>query len=330
MPRPRVAAARAAIAVLLSVALPAFSGTSPPPYAGDMTISACYNQVNGQLRLVKPWEPAGCIPPAPYSSVDSTSVTLCNAGGAFDCKPKEYFIEIDAQGPQGPPGPTGPTGPQGLKGDKGDPGTPGASGVCVMPACAKGQALLTTDAGQWVCGTQCTGQFVDVLSDRANCGRCGAACFANEACVAGACTCSTGSCTSPAGTPCSNADGVTQCTVSGQYCGAANVCIPADGCSAVAQSGCSTPAPCLPTSLLGLDGTDATVCVQTNGTGGSRAICADITDCLPGYLCVATGLSTTSPKECAKLCTSDGALSCSASERCFSFAMSSSGFGVCL
>jgi hypothetical protein len=193
-------------ALLLALPLAALPATNPPDYAGAMTIAACYNQTNGQVRLVKPWEPAGCIPPAPYQvSGDSSSTTMCSAGGAYDCKTNEYFVEMNTAGPQGPKGDKGDRGDQGiqgiqgekgdkgdqgiqgLKGDKGDKGEPGAPGVCAMPSCPVGQLLMSTGVGAWECRLFCAGSFVDPQTNAANCGACGHPCAAGESCAAGAC-----------------------------------------------------------------------------------------------------------------------------------------------
>jgi hypothetical protein len=130
MPRPMLlVAGPGLVGLLLAVPLVASPATDPPPYTGAMMISACYNQTNGQVRLVKPWEPPGCIPPAGYApGTDSTSTALCTSGGAFDCKAKEYFVEINTTGPQGPPGTPGPTGPQGVVGPQGPTGPQGPQG----------------------------------------------------------------------------------------------------------------------------------------------------------------------------------------------------------
>jgi hypothetical protein len=68
-------------------------------------VSACYDATNGQLRIVKPWGPARCIPPAPYTSDGDTTPSLaCDAGGAFDCKVDEYFLTLNTTGPLEPGG----------------------------------------------------------------------------------------------------------------------------------------------------------------------------------------------------------------------------------
>lgn len=67
---------------------------APPPG----TIQACYNDTNGNLRLV--------------SSPD-------------DCRNHETAISWDITGPAGPPGPPGPPGPAGSPGPQGSPGPPG-------------------------------------------------------------------------------------------------------------------------------------------------------------------------------------------------------------
>jgi len=64
---------------------------APPP----STIQACYNDTNGNLRLV---------------------------GGPGDCRNHELSISWNMSGPAGPPGPAGPAGPPGPPGPPG-PGT---------------------------------------------------------------------------------------------------------------------------------------------------------------------------------------------------------------
>jgi hypothetical protein len=124
---------------LLSIPISASSATNPPSYTGVMMISACYDKANGQVRLVKPWEPPGCIPPAPYEVTgDSSSTTMCQGGGAFDCRSSEYFVEMNAQGPQGPTGPQGPAGAQGPTGPQGPRGEPGPQGYSVSVSAPDG------------------------------------------------------------------------------------------------------------------------------------------------------------------------------------------------
>jgi hypothetical protein len=62
----------------------------------------------------------------------------CTAGGAFDCKTNEYFVELNTEGPQGPPGPQGPAGSQGIQGPQGPTGPQG-------PADTKKLAALNTE-----------------------------------------------------------------------------------------------------------------------------------------------------------------------------------------
>ena len=128
--------------------------TNPPLYSGAVTIPTCYNQTNGQLRVVKPWAPTSCDPSAQgYApALDSNPLLPCSSGGSFDCKAHEYFVEISTVGPQGPQGPQGlpgPVGPQGPKGDKGDTGATGATGQGgpAGPAGAEGPAGPAGQAG---------------------------------------------------------------------------------------------------------------------------------------------------------------------------------------
>src|SRR6266568_1558504 len=226
MSRSLRAAARPFVgAALLSIPFVAFSATTPPPYNGVVTIAACYNQTNGQVRLVKPWEPAGCIPPAPYQAAgDGTSLTLCSAGGAYDCRTNEYFVELNTDGPQGPVGPPGPQGPKGDTGPQGLPGAPGAPGAagpqgpagppglqgpaCVaqLPVCGPNAILYSVGGGVWDCRNYCAagkadcdgdlsdGCEVSILTDPNNCGGCGVACAASPGFAA---SCVNGACASP-------------------------------------------------------------------------------------------------------------------------------------
>lgn len=72
--------------------------------SAQSTLSACYNQTNGNLRLV---------------------------GSAADCRQGERFAQWSVTGPQGPAGPAGvqgPAGPAGPAGPQGIAGEPGATG----------------------------------------------------------------------------------------------------------------------------------------------------------------------------------------------------------
>src|SRR5262249_14616117 len=69
---------------------------APPPPG---TIQACYNDTNGNLRLVS---------------------------SPGDCRNHETAISWDITGPAGPPGPPGPPGPAGSPGPQGSPG-PGSN-----------------------------------------------------------------------------------------------------------------------------------------------------------------------------------------------------------
>jgi len=163
----------AVVGLLLHARTATWAATNPPAYGGAMLIASCYSQTTGQLRLVKPWEPVGCIPPAPYVAAgDSTSTDVCTAGGAFDCRANEYFLEMNTVGPPGPAGPVGATGPTGLQGPKGEPGPMGDTGatgaagpagtgatVAVEPAganCTNGGAKITDGSGRAV--HVCNGQ----------------------------------------------------------------------------------------------------------------------------------------------------------------------------
>ena len=132
-----VLAAAATLYIMIAWSPVASAATSPPVYSGAVTIPTCYNQTNGQWRVVKPWAPTSCDPSAQgYApSLDANPLVPCTSGGSFDCKPSEHFVEINTVGPPGPPGPQGPigvtgsTGPQGPKGDQGPQGLPGRDGA---------------------------------------------------------------------------------------------------------------------------------------------------------------------------------------------------------
>jgi hypothetical protein len=66
-------------------------------------------------------------------------------------------------------------------------GPQGLPGVCSIPICAKGQVLVTNGAGKWTCGTLCSVQAVDLMTDSANCGTCGTSC-GSAPCANGQCT----------------------------------------------------------------------------------------------------------------------------------------------
>jgi hypothetical protein len=135
-------------ALMLIVPVAALSATNPPVYTGEMKIAACYNQTNGQVRLVKPWEPPTCNPALRGFPVDLSDTNIdpkldCASGGGLDCRTNENFVELNTQGPQGAMGPAGPQGPpgvQGPKGDKGDKGDAGAQGP-------RGEMGFTGDIG---------------------------------------------------------------------------------------------------------------------------------------------------------------------------------------
>jgi 6-phosphogluconolactonase (cycloisomerase 2 family) len=139
------ASTRAAVFVSIAVsAMTAHAATSPPIYSGPVMLPTCYNMTNGQLRVVKPWSPPSCTPPAGYAAAaDANPLMPCDAGGAFDCTPREYFVVIDTVGPQGPPGPAGMAGPQGAPGAAGPAGPAGPQG----PAGPAGAAGATGTTG---------------------------------------------------------------------------------------------------------------------------------------------------------------------------------------
>jgi hypothetical protein len=170
------------VAVLASSPV-AFAATNPPAYGGAMTIAACYNRTNGQVRLVKPWEPTSCNPALSGYSVDLSDPSidptkLCSSGGALDCRTNEWFVELNTQGqgPMGPPGPQGPQGVQGPKGDKGDQGPQGYSATMSGPDAAGCYQITIVDqfGGKLpgsLAGTVCNG----AKGDRGDKGDTGAA-----------------------------------------------------------------------------------------------------------------------------------------------------------
>ena len=82
-----------------ALAVPAWAQTPP------VTLSACYNVTNGQMRLVN---------------------------AAAECRTAERFVswsQAGTPGPEGPPGPPGPPGPTGATGPQGPQGIPGPQGI---------------------------------------------------------------------------------------------------------------------------------------------------------------------------------------------------------
>jgi len=80
----------------------------------DGEIDGCYDNRQGQLRVIDPSTGAAC-------NKNETAISWNQKGPKGDTGPQG-----DA-GPQGETGPPGPAGPQGETGPKGDPGTPGTS-----------------------------------------------------------------------------------------------------------------------------------------------------------------------------------------------------------
>ncbi len=103
--------------------------------ASGALVAACYNRTFGFLRIVEPWQPAGCVPPAQYQTAsDPTSGPACTSGGAFECGWSDNFLELSTAGAQGtgtagPQGPMGAPGPQGPMGPQGDTGAAGPMGL---------------------------------------------------------------------------------------------------------------------------------------------------------------------------------------------------------
>jgi hypothetical protein len=132
---------------LATVLHPTFVARAAP----QAVSGGCYNVTNGQLRLVRSWLPAGCDPsPAPFTSGYGT----CAAGGAYDCRAHESYVELKgAQGPAGPkgdagePGPAGPPGEPGAPGSPGTPGSPGAPGEPLMVGGTRLKAVQTRYLG---------------------------------------------------------------------------------------------------------------------------------------------------------------------------------------
>ncbi len=80
------------------LATPVHARTNPPP-SYVAFIPVCYNSVNGNVRFVKPWGVAGasvpnCTPPSPWATNGPYDPTACNSGGSFDCRTKEYYLEL--------------------------------------------------------------------------------------------------------------------------------------------------------------------------------------------------------------------------------------------
>src|SRR5258707_12790407 len=136
----KLTAAAGLVAALAAVtALPASAGTNPPPTFPSGFMPTCFNSVNGNWRVVRPWGVRGgsvpnCTPPAPWAINPPYEATLCNSGGSFDCRAVEFYTELDTAGsgntgPAGPTGPTGATGPTGPSGPTGPQGPAGADGA---------------------------------------------------------------------------------------------------------------------------------------------------------------------------------------------------------
>jgi hypothetical protein len=111
----------------------------PPNVFPSGFIPVCYARMDGEARLVRPWNvinraTAACRPPAPWDTFNipagGWTNVACTTGGSFDCRRDEYYTELETTvvGPPGPPGPPGIPGPQGIKGDPGATGAMGAKG----------------------------------------------------------------------------------------------------------------------------------------------------------------------------------------------------------
>ena len=112
------------------------SNSRPPAVFTSGIIPICYGRVDGEPRLVRPWNVAdrsvsSCRPPAPWDGFNvpdgGWAAVKCTTGGSFECRKDEYYTEIDMSVP-GPTGPAGPQGPLGIAGPQGLPGVQGPKG----------------------------------------------------------------------------------------------------------------------------------------------------------------------------------------------------------
>ncbi len=142
-------AGAAGAALLLPAGAHATTGPVPV-YTGPVVMPTCFNQTNGNWRVVSPWFPVGCDPTTLNypAEPDTTPGLLCLGGGALDCRQNEYFVTINTQGQQGPPGLPGEPGPQGPQGPQGVPGPQGPPGELALAnkRCGPGLALGGFDA----------------------------------------------------------------------------------------------------------------------------------------------------------------------------------------
>jgi hypothetical protein len=138
--------------------------------AGDATITGCYKNASGALRLIDKEGGASC-------SATETQITWSQRGPTGPTGPK------GAAGPKGPTGPTGatgakggagakgatgPTGPKGGVGTKGDPGPMGPVGPA-GPATTLHSAVTSSgvqEAGDAVSVTRAGLGVYDVTFDR--------------------------------------------------------------------------------------------------------------------------------------------------------------------
>lgn len=197
---------------------------------------------------------------------------------------------IGAVGPQGPKGDTGPAGPQGLQGSKGDTGPQGpigpvgpvgltgpagpqgpqgsigltgpvgpqgTPGAATLPNCSVGQVLVSVGSSQWSCQPPCSGVFIDLQSNIANCGACGHACSSGMLCSSGLCICAPGK-TSCSGQCVDTQTDKANCGSCGNTCPSIQVC----------QAGA-----CVPTNRKIVFITSQTYTGELGGLQGADAKC---------------------------------------------------------
>jgi hypothetical protein len=179
-------------------------------------------------------------------------------------------------------------------------------GTC---ACAAGESYCSTPAG----GTGC----FDLASDNLNCGACGAACLAGQACTAGSCQCGVGQsyCSTLAGgTGCVDlASDQKNCGACGNDCATGESCIAGACQCATGESYCATAAGGTGCFALDADRNNCGGCGNVcpmgevcNGAGGCTATCADpYTACGSGASSYCADL-TIDPQHCGACGTACG------------------------
>jgi hypothetical protein len=136
------------IAVVVGIALGAAGGTAwaaeavTSIVAPDGTISGCYQQNNGQLRVVASGEACRSSEVAISWNQRGQQGDAGATGAPGAAGPQGAPGLPGSEGPQGPPGPPGPEGPSGQPGAPGTPGQPGPPGDQGTPGLALAWASI--------------------------------------------------------------------------------------------------------------------------------------------------------------------------------------------